>query len=97
MSAFAQVVTFEESPDEVEAGIRHVEEEVLPPLREVPGLQGLWLVDRERGRRISVMVWESEEAASRGMAALQAVREEHGDGQRPTPMSVERYDVYGRI
>jgi hypothetical protein len=63
---FAQVISFEESADEVEAGIKHVEEEVLPALKDADGLTGFWLVDRESGKRLSVMVWDSEEAAAAG-------------------------------
>ena len=93
---FAQVISFDESPEEIEAGIKHVEEEVLPPLSGVAGLRaGYWLVDRERGKRISFMVWDSQEAADAGFAALDARRAELGDGPRPTPSSVERFEVYG--
>ena len=96
---FAQVMSFEESADEVEAGIRHVEQEVLPALKDAGGLTGLWLVDRESGKRLSVMVWESEEAAAAGMAAIEAKRAELGNahGPRPKPSSVDRMEVYGAV
>jgi len=95
---FAQVISFEESPDEVEAGIKHVEEEVLPALKGADGLRaGYWLVDRENGRRLTVMVWESDEAAKAGMEAIEARRAELGDGPRPTPASVARMEVYGSV
>jgi len=94
---FAQVITFEESPDEIEAGIQHVEEEVLPALRDAGGVTGLWLVDRDSGRRISVMAWESEEAAAAGMQAIQDLRARLGDRPRPTPTSVARYEIYARV
>ena len=95
---FAQVISFQESPDEVEAGIKHVEEEVLPALKGADGLRaGYWLVDRENGKRLSVMVWESDNAAEAGMAAIEARRAELGNGPRPTPSSVERLEVYGSV
>ena len=97
---FAQVISFEESPDEVKAGIEHVEEEVIPALNGAEGLRaGYWLVDRDSGRRISVMVWESDEAAAAGMAAIEARRAELGvgDAPRPTPSSVQRMEVYGSV
>ena len=96
---FAQVIGFEESADEVEAGIKHVEEEVLPALKDADGLTGFWLVDRESGKRLSVMVWDSEEAAAAGMAAIEARRAELGnaDAPRPTPSSVNRMEVYGSV
>jgi heme-degrading monooxygenase HmoA len=94
---YAQVVTFEESPEQVEAGIEHVLEEVVPELSGAPGLQGLWLVDRERGKRVSVLVWESEEAAEAAMAKVRERFAQEPDRARPTPASVERFEVYGRV
>jgi hypothetical protein len=54
-----------------------------------PGLSGLWLVDREHGKRISIMVWESEAHASAAMAKVQdrVARSKH---QWPKPATVER-------
>jgi len=96
---FAQIISFEEAAEEVEAGINHVEKEVLPALKGVDGLTGFWLVDRERGKRLSVMIWDSEEAAAAGMAAIESRRTELGntDAPRPTPSSVDRMEVYGSV
>ena len=94
---FAQVITFEEQPDEVQTGIEHVRHEVLPSLSKAQGLHGLWLVDREHGRRVSVMVWDSQEAADAAMQELAAYREKLGNPPRPTPTSVERYEVYASV
>lgn len=93
---YAQVVTFEESPDQVQAGIDHVLDDVIPALETAPGLSGLWLVDREHGKRISIMVWESEAHASAAMAKVQdrVARSKH---QRPKPTSVERFEIYARV
>src|SRR5262245_12028828 len=94
----AVLISFEESPEQVDRGIEHVEEEVLPVLQDATGLRGFWLVDRERGKRVSVMVWDSEEDANTAMAALAARREELGaDRPRPTPSSVETFEVYGSV
>jgi hypothetical protein len=94
---FAQVITFEETPDEVQAGIDHVRDEVLPVLSNADGLRGLWLVDREQGRRLSIMAWDSQDAADAVMSALAAHREQLGNPPRPTPALVERFEVYGQV
>ena len=94
---FAQVMTFDESPEQLESGIQHVEEEVIPPLSHVEGLHAFWLVNREEGRRITVMVWDDEAAADTGMKAVQAERAKEPDRRRPTPTSVERFEVYGSV
>ena len=59
MCAF--VMTFDEVADDTEAGIEDVRDEVVPALQETGGVVGFWLVDRENHRRITVMVWDSEE------------------------------------
>ncbi len=92
---FATVITFDESPEQLDAGIEHVEADVLPALRNAVGLNGVWLVNRETGKRLSVMVWESEEHAEAGMKAIEELRKANVETPRPVPASVERYEVYG--
>jgi hypothetical protein len=95
---FATVISFEESAEAIDTGIEHVEAEVLPALTGAAGLlNGLWLVDRENGKRLSVIVWENDEAAAAGYQAIEAFRAEHGELSRPVPASVGRYEVYGRL
>src|SRR5690349_13581895 len=94
---FAVVLTFEDEADDTEAGIAHVHEEVIPALQDKPGLLGLWLVDRDKNRRISVMAWDTEEHYQAGMAAVRERRSADPDRHRPAPISVDRYEVYASV
>jgi hypothetical protein len=94
---FAQVITFDDSPEDVEHGIEHVRDEVVPAMHDAKGLVGLWLVDRDSGRRLSVMVWEDESEQQAAMARVAAAREADPDRRRPAPSSVGRYEVYARV
>ena len=94
---FAVVMDFQETAEDTEAGIAHVQDEVIPALKEAQGLLGLWLVDRDHHRRLTVMIWDSEEGYSEGMAAVQARRAAAPERHRPAPASVQRYEVYGSI
>jgi hypothetical protein len=94
---FVQVVTFEESPEQLEAGIEHVREDVVPVLADAKGVVGLWVVDRERGKRLSIMVWDSDEAYQAGLKALAEWRAQGPDHPRPTPTSVEQFELYARV
>jgi heme-degrading monooxygenase HmoA len=95
---FGMILSFDnESAADMSAGIEHVHDEVIPALVQAEGLHGWWLVDRESGRRVSVMVWDSEEHYQAGMAGVAQARAKDPDRNRPAPTSVQRFEVYGAI
>ena len=96
------IATFDENEEELEEGMRHVREEVVPSIDGAAGLRaGYWLVDREAGKRLSVTVWESGEAAAAAMpgvmAAIKTLREDAGrtEPQR-SPDRTERFEVFAQ-
>jgi len=91
---YAQVTRFEDSPADLEDGIEHVLDEVVPLAKGRPGVRGLWLVDRSSGERLSVMVFDDEEAATSLFAEIGKVREADPDRNRPTPVGSTRYEIY---
>jgi len=91
---YAQVVTFKDSPSDLEDGIAHVQDEVVPAAAATEGAQGLWLVDRETGERLSVMVFADEAAAESMFAKVGERRAADPDRNRPKPTGARRYEVY---
>ena len=95
---FAVVMSFEgESGEDLAAGIEHVKDEVIPALEHAGGLHGWWLVDRDAGRRLTVLVCDTQEHFDPGMARVQEARAKDPGRHRPAPTSVARFKVYGSV
>ena len=91
---FAMVLSFiGESADDLAAGIDHVRDEVVPALTEAGGLQGWWLVDRETGRRMTLMVWNSEDEYQALRYELASAYEQLGDLKQAREVYTEVYGV----
>ena len=91
---YAIVTRFSDGPVDLEDGIAHVLDEVVPAATATPGARGVWLVDRESGERLSVLVFESEDAASALFAAVGERRAADPGRNRPAPVSSGRYEIY---
>ena len=91
---YAQIVRFEDSAQDLEDGIAHVLEEVVPAAEATAGVTGLWLVDRATGERLSVMVFEDESRAQELFAKVGERRAADPDRNRPSPVGSTKYEVY---
>jgi hypothetical protein len=94
---YAQVIRFQDSPSDLEDGIAHVVEEVVPVAEAAAGVSGVWLVDRETGERMSVMVFDDEAHAETLYAAIAEERAADPERNRPTPVGSARYEVYAAV
>ncbi len=91
---YALVTRFQDSPADLEDGIAHVLDEVVPIARAQAGVRGLWLVDRETGERLSVLVVEEEAAADALFAAVGELRAADPARNRPAPVGSTRYEIF---
>lgn len=60
-----QIASFEEDPAAIEEGARHAREEVVPSIQGAEGLvAAYWAIDRQNGKRVSIMLWQSLEGTA---------------------------------
>jgi heme-degrading monooxygenase HmoA len=94
---------FEEQAAELDEGVRHVREEVVPAIQGAEGLRAAyWAVDRENGKRVSVLVWESTDAAAAAMpAVVEAIKQRRAGAGRTNPQAsptaTERFEVIAQV
>ena len=93
---FARIATYaaEPSPYRIEQGIRRAREKALPRLRQLEGYEGAYFfVDRQRGKAISISLWESEEAMHTSEEVVRGLRDEIAGGLATQTVDVEHYEV----
>ena len=77
---FARSTTFHGRPENIDAGIRYVENEAGPMLDKIDGCRGLsFIVDRESGQCIATSSWDDEDAMLASGEQLHTIRERGRD------------------
>ena len=91
---FARVTTYEGPPDQMDEGINHSRQRILPAVRNVPGFSGiLFLADRETGKALTITLWESEKALRDSEEEARRFRQESAEAAGETIAGIERYEV----
>jgi len=91
---FARVSTYRGDPAQIDAGLAHAREKILPRVQQVGGFEGAYyLVDRESGKALTITLWESEEAMRASEEEANRLRSESADAISATVEGVERYEV----
>ena len=90
-----RVTTLEVPPDRMDDAKRHLQERVLPQLRQMEGFKGfVALGSSQSGKLQGVAFWKSEEALRATDEAVVSVREGVAEAAGGTVVSVEEYEVF---
>jgi heme-degrading monooxygenase HmoA len=90
----ARMSILEGPSDQLDEGMRHVREQVLPLMQEQDGFKGfIALSDRQSGKVIGVSFWESEQAMQASEEVGDRTRSESAEAGGATVADVERYEV----
>jgi heme-degrading monooxygenase HmoA len=91
---FARINTFEGSPQDLDASIADVREQVVPACERIPGFEGMvLLVDRSSGKSVGITFWESEAALTASEQRAGEIRGSSAQRQNERIVSVERFEV----
>ena len=95
---YARVPTFKIGAQDIDASIRHFEENSLPQLRKIAGFKGATvLVSRETGMLRIVAYWESREALESSFGPTKALRAEYVDKLGGELVSLEEFEVAEQV
>ena len=90
----ARMSILEGSPEQIDEGLRHVREEILPQISQQDGFKGIIaLADRQTGKTLGITFWESEEALRASEEAADRLRGDSAQAMGDTIAGVERYEV----
>ena len=91
---FARLHVLRATPEQQEAGLEIVRDQLLPWVRESSGYRGLIrLADRESGKAIVITLWADEASLEASDEAAQKLTELTAETVGSTRLAVERYEA----
>ena len=69
----------------------------IPRMKELGASGGYWMMNRDDGRLVAVLLFETEQALRDNEAAVKALREEAVQKIGGAIQSVERFEVIGQL
>jgi heme-degrading monooxygenase HmoA len=90
----ARITRLQAPAGNLEDGIALVNAEVIPAVKGLEGFAGAYFLgDRETGRLLSVVLWDSEEHMRKSEEAAERIRGDAASKTQGMIESVERYEV----
>lgn len=90
----ARVSSLEGSPDGADEAIRHLEENILPKVKDISGWRGIiTLVDRTSGSAKTITFWDGQESLRGSETMADQLRQEAAEAGGETITGVQRFEV----
>jgi heme-degrading monooxygenase HmoA len=91
---YARSTTVHASPDQIDAGITHLRDKVMPAVMDMDGCVGMSLiVDRASARCIATTSWEEESAMRAAERRVESIRNDAADQFGGSVQKVERWEI----
>jgi heme-degrading monooxygenase HmoA len=91
---FARLTRLGGSPEQMDEGLRHLRERIIPRIQQQDGYNGfIALGEREAGEVIGISLWESERALQAAEEEANRLRAETAEASGVAIAGVERYEV----
>ena len=91
---YARTTTLRADPATIDAGIAHVQSQVLPAVKDIEGYVGMsMLVDRESGRCIATTAWQSEGAMQNSAEMVKPLRDTAVDNFGAGASEVDTWEI----
>ena len=91
---FARIHVVETTPEQSDAGLEIVRDQLLPWLRDASGFRGLIrLLDRENGKTLVITLWADEESLQASTEAGERLAELTAQTTGATRLAVEKYEA----
>jgi heme-degrading monooxygenase HmoA len=91
---YARIHVLETTPEQSDAGLEIVREQLLPWLRDTSGYRGLIrLLDREAGKTLVVTLWADEEALNASTEAGERLAELTAQATGAKRLAIENYEA----
>jgi len=87
MTMATSIVEYTVKPENVDVLVRRVREQLLPVARQTQGYRGCMLLDRGEGKRLAVLLYDSEADVRAAQQVLMPVGSEHTSALMAGPLT----------
>ncbi len=95
----ARLIVVQTSPDQVDQGVKVINERAVPGAKQIPGLvAGYWGIDRSTGKAVTLTIYDSEDSLKASEEVARELRERSvAEIPGAKIVSVENFEIVGQV